>query len=82
MYYIFIYKIYIFKYFKEKIKSKNEVTTPTTSLKPAPVGTILSYPCHFNKVTTGLRQVTTFSLFLSLFIYVPDIVIFIFCRMS
>jgi hypothetical protein len=82
MYYIFIYKIYIHKYFKEKIKCAYKVTTPTTLLKPTPAVTNLSYPCHFDKVTTRLRQVMTFC-FLSPFIcYLIDIMSFTFCRMS
>jgi len=66
MYYIFKYKIYIHKYFKEKIKFENRGTTPTTSLKPAPGAGNVLYPCHFYKVTTGLQQVTTFRFFLHL----------------
>jgi len=48
---------------KEKTKYQSKVTTPTTTLKPAPVNNYLSYPHHFYMVTTWLRQPTTFFIF-------------------
>jgi hypothetical protein len=81
MYYIFKYKIYIHKYFKEKIKFENRGTTPTTSLKPAPGAGNVLYPCHFYMVTTGLQQVTTFRFFLHLILYFTDLQRLVFCCM-
>jgi len=58
-YYILLFKIINIYISKKKEKCQSRVTTPTTSLNPAPPVENLSYPLCFSGVTTGLRQVTT-----------------------
>jgi hypothetical protein len=81
MYYISIYKIYRYKYFKEKIKSDYMGTTHTTSLKPTSAAVNLLYPRTFYKGTTGVQQHTTFYFLRPLFCYLIDLLDFTFCCM-
>ncbi len=67
---------------KEKTKFQSKVTTPTTTLQPAPVNNYLSYPHHFYMVTTWLRQPTTFFIFFLFFAYLSHTLLFNFCRKS
>ena len=82
MYYISIIKNLYINISKEKRKYESMGTTLTTSLKPAPTVTNLSYPRCFYMGTTWVRQPSTNLFFGSEFSYMPDILLFAFCGMS
>jgi hypothetical protein len=82
MYYIYFIKNLYINTSKKKRTGNYLPTTPTTTLKPAPAATYLSYPRCFCMVTTWLRQPATKLFFSSNIRYSIDSLCFAFCRMS